>query len=220
LDNHRNDDKFWRVMQNMRKLGTVDLEILNLAIKENGTFNENNLENSGLKRLGVGRILDALASLKDRKLVSLNSDGSFSITDLAREILWSNNIPTWAKILRLLQIKSCSMKQIVDILRTSEDKLIEDVEKLRKNQFVLMSPQRKEDRLVKIYEILPEGIEEIDKTDTVGFDNINFDEPKPEVEILSLIDEIAKVIQDSQIDQSEKDSITGKLSKLKDRLEI
>ncbi|MCH6586502.1 MAG: hypothetical protein IH792_05695 [Thaumarchaeota archaeon] len=204
----------------MRKLGTVDLEILNLAIKENGTFNENNLENSELKRLGVGRILDALASLKDRKLVSLNSDGSFSITDLAREILWSNNVPTWAKILRLLQIKSCSMKQMVDILRTSEDKLIEDLEKLRKNQFVLMSPQRKEDRLVKVYEILPEGIEEIDKTETVGFDNTNFDEFKPGVEILSMIDEIVKEIQDFEMEQSKKDSITGKLSKLKDKLKI
>jgi len=204
----------------MRKLGTVDLEILNLAIKQNGTFNENNLENSELKRLGVGRILDALASLKDRKLVSLNTDGSFSITVLAREILWSNNIPTWGKILRLLQIKSCSMEQMTDILRTSEDNLIEDVEKLRRNQFVLMAPQRKEGRLVKVFEILPEGVEEIDKTETEGFGNINFDQPKPEVEILSLIDEIAKEIQDSQIDQSEKDIITEKLSKLKDRLEI
>ena len=204
----------------MRKLGTVDLEILHLAIKENGTFNENNLENSELKRLGVGRILDALASLKDRKLVSLNSDGSFSITDLAREILWSNNIPTWAKILRLLQIKSCSMEQITDIIRTSKDKLKEDLEKLRKNQFVLMSPQRKEGKLVKVYEILPEGVEAIDKTEIEGFNNTNFDEPKPDGEILSLINEIVKEIQDSQIDQPEKDSITGKLSKLKDRLEI
>ncbi len=204
----------------MRKLGTIDLQVLHLAIKENGTFNENNLENSELKKLGVGRILDTLASLKDRKLVSLNSDGSFSITDLAREILWSGNIPTWAKILRLLQIKSCSIEQIVDILRTSEDNLREDLEKLRKNQFVLMSPQRQENRLVKVYEILPEGVEEIDKTETEGFNNTNFDKPKPEVEILSLIDEIGKVIQDSQIDQSEKDSIAGKLSKLKDRLEI
>jgi len=220
LDNHRNGDKSWRTMENMRKLGTVDLEILNLAVKENGTFNENNLENSGLKRLGVGRILDALASLKGRKLISLNSDGSFSITDLAREILWSNNIPTWAKILRLLQIKSCSMEQIADILRTSEDKLIEDIEKLRKSQFVLMSPQRQEGKLLKVFEILPEGIEEIDKTETEGFDNTNFDEFKPGVEILSIIDEIVKEIQDSQIDQSEKDSITGKLSKLKDKLKI
>ena len=204
----------------MRKLGTIDLEILDLAIKENGVFNENNLENSELKRLGVGRILDALASLKDRKMISLNSDGSFSITDLAREILWSNNIPTWAKILRLLQIKSCSMKQIIDILRISEDKLMADVEKLRKSQFVLMSPQRQKEKLVKMYEILPEGIEEIDKIETKGFDNTNFDEPKPEVEILSLIDEIVKEIQDFQIDQSKKDSITGKLSNLKDKLEI
>jgi len=204
----------------MRKLGTVDLQILDLAIKENGTFNENNLENSGLKRLGVGRILDALASLKDRKMISLNGDGSFSITNLAREILWSNNIPTWAKILRLLQIKSCSLEQITDILRTSQDKLMVDIEKLRKSQFVLMSPQRQEDRLVKVYEILPEGIEEIDKTETDGFNNTNFNESKPEVEILSLIDEIVKEIQDFQIDQSKKDSITGKLSNLKDKLEI
>ncbi len=204
----------------MRKLGTIDLEILDLAIKENGVFNENNLENSELKRLGVGRILDALASLKDRKMVSLNSDGSFSITNLAREILWSNNIPTWAKILRLLQIKSCSMEQITDILRTSQDKLMTDVEKLRKSQLVLMSPQRQKDRLVKIYEILPEGIEEIDKTETNGFDNTNFDETKSEVEILSIIDEIVKEINDSQIEQLKKDNITEKLSKLKNKLEI
>jgi len=56
----------------MRKLGTIDLEILQLAMKENGTFNETNLENSELKRLGVGKLLDSLASLKDRKLISLN----------------------------------------------------------------------------------------------------------------------------------------------------
>jgi len=207
-------------VQNMRKLGTIDLEILNLAVKENGTFNENNLENSGLKRFGVGKILDALASLKDRKLISLNTNGSFSITDLARVILWSDNIPTWAKILRLLQIKSCTMKQIVDILRISEDILIKDIEKLRKRQFILMSPQRQEGKLVKVYEILQEGVEKIDKIEVDGFDNANFDEPKPEVEILSLIDEIIKMIQDSQMAQSEKDSITEKLSKLKDRLEI
>jgi len=204
----------------MRKLGTVDLQILDLAMKKNGTFNENNLENSELKRLGVGRILDALASLKDRKMLSLNSDGSFSITNLAREILWSNNVPTWAKILRLLQIKSCSLKQITDILRTSQDKLMVDIEKLRKSQFVLMSPQRQEDKLVKVYEILPEGIEKIDKTETVGFDNTNFNESKPGGEILSLIDEIVKEIQDFQVDQSKKDSITRKLSNLKDKLEI
>jgi len=204
----------------MRKLGTIDLEILQLAIKENGTFNETNLENSELKRLGVGKLLDSLASLKDRKLISLNMDGSFSITEFAKEILWSDNIPVWAKILRLLQIKSCNMEQITDILRLSKVELLESIEKLRKSQFVLMSPQRQEGKIIKVYEILPEGIEEIDKTDSEGFDKINFEELKSGREILGLIDEIVKKIQDSEMNQGEKETILVKLSKLKEKLEI
>ena len=204
----------------MRKLGTIDLEILDLAIKENGTFNENNLENSELKRLGVGKILDSLASLKDRKFLSLNKDGSFSITGIAKEILWSENIPIWAKILRLLQIKSSSIEQISNILRISENQYFDDLEKLRKNGFVLMSPQRIDEKIVKIYEIQPEGIEKIDKTDKEGFKNISLGESKPEIEILSKIDEIVLEIKDSEIEQSKKDSIIEKLTQLKNKLEI
>ena len=204
----------------MRKLGTIDLEILHLAVNENGTFNENNLENSKLKRLGVGKILDSLATLKDRKMLSLNKDGSFSITELAREILWSENIPAWAKILRLLQIKSCNIDQIEDILKISRNELAEDIEKLRKNQFVLMSPQRIEEKIIKVYEILPEGVEEIDKTESEGFNNVNFGEIKPEIEILSIVDEVIKEIQDSQLEGIKKNTIIKKLSKLKSKLEI
>ena len=154
----------------MRKLGTIDLEILELAINENGKFDENNLENSKLKRLGVGKILDSLASLKDRKYLELNDDGSFSITEIARDILWSKNIPTWAKILRLLQIKSCTLDQVCNILKSTKDEILENLEMLRKNQFVLMSPQRHEEKIIKIYDILPEGIEKIDRTEKEGFE--------------------------------------------------
>jgi len=204
----------------MRRLGTIDLEILALAMTEKGTFNENNLENSKLKRLGVGKILDCLASLKDRKFISLNKDGSFSITELAREILWSDTVPIWAKILRLLQVKSCSVKQITNILRESEEEVSGELEKLRKNQLVLMSPQRQDDKIVKIYEIMAEGIEEIDKTEEEGFDNVKFSEPPPGIEIISLINDISKKIQNSQLEQSEKNNIIGKLSTLKNKLKI
>ncbi|MDH3696678.1 MAG: hypothetical protein OEQ15_05105 [Nitrosopumilus sp.] len=204
----------------MRKLGTIDLEILHLAINENGTFNENNLENSELKRLGVGKILDSLATLKDRKMISLNNNGSFSITEFAREILWSKNIPKWARILRLLQIKSCNMEQISDILKIPKLEASEEVEKLRKSQFVLMSPQRQEEKIVKVFEILPEGVEEIDKTETEGFDKIKFGDIKPEIEILSRVDEIIKEIQNTHLEQTKKDTIIKKLSELKNKLEI
>ena len=206
--------------QDMRELGTIDLEILHLAINENGTFNETNLENSELKRLGVGRILDALASLKDRKMLTLNSDGSFSITSMAREILWSVDVPIWAKILRLLQIKSCNLSEAADILKVPEEKIFESIEALRKNQLVLMSPQRQNDKLVKMYEILPEGTEKIDKAESEGFEDARFDKIKPEIEILGIIDEIAKEIQGSQIDSDKKESIAEKLSRVKEKLEI
>ena len=203
----------------MRKLGTIDLEILHLAINEKGTFNETNLENSELKRLGVGKLLDSLATLKDRKMLTLNKDGSFSITDIAKDILWSQNVPSWVKILRLLQIKSCNMEQIQDILKISKDEIEKEMDKLRKSQFVLMSPQRIDEKIVKIYEILPEGIEEIDKTETEGFDKTDFEVVKP-VEILSIIDDVIKEVQDTQLEQSKKDSINDKLAKLKNKLEI
>jgi len=203
----------------MRKLGTIDLEILELAINENGKFDENNLENSKLKRLGVGKILDSLASLKDRKYLELNDDGSFSITEIARDILWSKNIPTWAKILRLLQIKSCTLDQVCNILKLTKDEILENLEMLRKNQFVLMSPQRHDEKIIKMYDILPEGIEKIDRTEKEGFES-ELGNPKPEIEITGILEEITREIKDSQIEQIKKDSILEKILKIKDKLEI
>ena len=204
----------------MRKLGTIDLEVLHLAIKENGSFNENNLENSELKKYGVGKILDTLASLKDRKFISLNSDGSFSITDLAREILWNSSIPLWARILRLLQIKSCNLDKIIEIIEAEENQIIQELEELRKNQFVLMSPQRQDEKLNKIYEILPEGIEEIDRTETQGFNKTNFGKLKSKGGILEIIDEIQEQIQNASCSESEKKNVIEKLNNLKNKLKI
>ena len=204
----------------MRKLGTIDLEILFLAIKENGTFDENHLENSELKRYGVGKILDTLASLKERKFISLNSDGSFSITQLAKEILWSSNIPIWGRVLRLLQIKSCSLNEIVEIIRISENTIMTEIEKLRKEQLILMSPQRKDEKLIKMYEILPEGIEQIDKTETEGFNEKKFGESKQRIETTEIINQIIKEIESLEISEKKKENITQQIIKLKNKLEI
>ena len=204
----------------MRKLGTIDLEILQLAINQNETFNETHLENSKLKRHGVGKILDTLASLKDRKFISMNENGSFTITELAKEILWSSKIPTWAKILRLLQIKSCDLQQIIETINSSEEKIFNELEQLRKNQLVLMSPQRQDEKLIKVYEILPEGIEVIDKTETHGFENINFGKNESDGEIIGTIDEVINETQKLNCSDNEKNNIIQKLELLKNKLEI
>jgi len=203
----------------MTKLGLIDLQILHLGIKGNGNFNEKDIENSELKRLGVGRILDALASLKDRRLINLNSDGSFFITDLAKHTLWDEQIPTWVKILRLLEIKSCSSEAISDFLKKPEIKLIDEIEKLRKNQLILMSPLRQESKIIKMYEILPEGIEKIKKIEETGFQNDSLEEKKPRIEIFELIDQIRKEISEEP-EFNNKKSIILKLDQIKEKLKI
>ncbi|MBI2127772.1 MAG: hypothetical protein HYU00_01745 [Nitrosarchaeum sp.] len=203
----------------MTKLGLIDLQILHLGIKGNGNFNEKDIENSELKRLGVGRILDALASLKDRRLINLNSDGSFFITDLAKHTLWDEQIPTWVKILRLLEIKSCSSEAISDFLKKPEIKLIDEIEKLRKNQLILMSPLRQESKIIKMYEILPEGIEKIKKIEETGFQNDILEEKKPRIEIFELIDQIRKEISEEPEFKNKK-SIILKLDQIKEKLKI
>ena len=170
----------------------------------------------------IDRMLGVCAEKKEAlgQIINLGSGEEISIAELAKEILWSKSIPVWGKILRLLQIKSCNIEQIESILKISRNEITEEIEKLRKNQFVLMSPQRLDEKLIKVYEILPEGIEVIDKTETGRFEDTKFGDPRPEVEVLSIIDEIGKEIQDSQLEQTKKDSINEKLSRLKDKLEI
>ncbi len=204
----------------MTKLGLIDLEMLFLGIKNNGTFNENDIENSELKRLGVGRILDSLASLKDRKMIILNSDGSFSITDLAKYTLWSEQIPTWVKILRLLEIKSFDMDSISNFLRKPERELTEEIERLREKQLILMSPLRQESKIIKMYEILPEGIEKIKKIQEFGFQNDGVEEKNPKKEILELVNELIEDVNEELERSSKKKYIILKLEKIKEKLNL
>jgi len=204
----------------MAKLSIVDLQILYLGIKGNGRFNEKDIDQSELKRLGVGRILDQLASLKERKLIDLNADGSFSITSVARHILWDSQIPMWIKILRILEIKSQSLEKISSFLLLSKDLIQNEIEDLRKRQLVLMSPFRNETGLVKMYEILPEGIEQIKKAQSEGVQN-KPEIKKPQIEIRSIIEETIDQVRGLEgISEEKKDDIISNLLKIKDKLEI
>lgn len=204
----------------MAKLGLNDLEILFLGIKNNGPFNEKDIENSELKRLGVGRILDSLASLKDRKMLTLNNNGTFSITDLAKFTLWSEQIPIGVRILRLLEVKSFDIESISNFLRKTESELTEEIEKLRKKQLVLMSPLRQDSKLIKMYEILPEGIEEIKKIEELGYQSNESEEKSPKKEIVELINKLIEEINGESEINNKKNHIILKLEKIKEKLNL
>jgi hypothetical protein len=187
------------------KLGIIDLEMLYLGIRENKSFNEKDIENSELKRLGVGRILDSLASLKERKLIELNKDGSFSVTDLAKHTLWTDEIPQWLKILLLLEIKSCSIGEISKYLKKSESELIDEIERLRKSQLILMLPIRQENMIIKTYEILPEGVEKIKSEEGEASQISNLEKiGESKIEIVELLDQIIKEVTQEYEDGKKK----------------
>jgi len=83
-----------------------------------------------------------------------------------------------------------------------------------------MAPQRKNEKLIKMYEILSEGIQEIDKTEVEGFNKIKFGETKQMEETLKMIDEIIKKIQNLEISEKKKENIIEEVIKLKNKLEI
>ena len=195
------EDKCGRPTTGMVKLGAVELEIIQLGIAKKGRFDENDIEKSSLKRLGVGRTLDLLASLKDRKLVSLNGDGSFSVTDLARHILWDEKVPAGARILRLLEIRPGGADGISEVLGMQPETVFEEVEKLRRDRLVLMSPLRQEGKLVRVYEILPEGIEAARRIEAEGVRGAGPAEgaaaTNPKSELMELVDEIIADVEES-----------------------
>ena len=124
------------------------------------------------------------------------------------------------KNFKIIQIKSCDLQQIIETIDSSENEIFNELEKLRKNQLVLMSPQRQDDKLIKVYEILPEGIEIIDKTETEGFEKVNFVKKESNVEILETIEEIISEIQKTSSSDDEKNNIIKKLDMLKNKLKI
>jgi DNA-binding PadR family transcriptional regulator len=204
----------------MSELNISDLEILYLGIKKDGRFDEKDIEKSDLNKLGVGRILDQLASLKERNLIDLNKDGSFSVTNVARHILWDSQIPLWIKILRILEIKSQDIEKISSFLLSSPDQILPEIEDLRKKQLVLMSPLRNDKGIVKMYEILPDGVELVKKAQSEGIQN-KPEKTKPQIEIWSIIEETIEEIQKlKEIPEERKNKIISKILQIKDKLEI
>lgn len=156
----------------MTKLGPKELEIIHLGIKKNGIFNETDLENSELKKLGVGRILDILGELRERDLILIGKDG-FTITEKAREYLWGKSVPPRIKLLRLLGIKSYNLQEISKYLFIEYESANKELETLRKQGLVLMSPIWKDSILEKTFEILQEGLEYLDKIESGKTDSVD-----------------------------------------------
>lgn len=202
----------------MIKLSLLDLGILRLGINENGKFDENDIAKSELNKLGVGRILDQLASLKERNLITMNKEGSFSITEDVKKALWDENTPIEIRILRILEISPQTLQKIASLLLIQEDRIHQVIEELQKNHLVLMSTVKKEERIVKMYEILSEGVEYLSRVNLGITQSIS--ELNPQLKNLDILqDTIEEISKLKNISEEEKNKIIKNLESVKKNLE-
>lgn len=202
----------------MIKLSLLDLGILRLGINEKGKFDENDIAKSELNRLGVGRILDQLASLKERNLITMNKEGSFSITEDVKKVLWDENTPIEIRILRILEISPQTLQKIASLLLIQEDQIHQAIEELQKNHLVLMSTVKKEERILKMYEILSEGVEYLSRVNLGITQSIS--ELNPQLKNLDILqDTIEEISKLKNISEEEKNKIIKNLESVKKNLE-
>jgi len=202
----------------MIKLSLLDLGILRLGINEKGKFDENDIAKSELDKLGVGRILDQLASLKERNLITMNKEGSFSITEDVKKALWDENTPIEIRILRILEISPQMLQKIASLLLIQEDRINKTIEELQKNHLVLMSTVKKEERIVKMYEILPEGVEYLSRVNSGITQSIS--ELNPQLKNLDILqDTIEEISRLKNISEEEKNKIIKNLESVKKNLD-
>jgi len=202
----------------MIKLSLLDLGILRLGINEKGKFDENDIAKSELNKLGVGKILDQLASLKERNLIAMNKEGSFSITEDVKKVLWDENTPIEIRILRILEISPQTLQKIASLLLIQEDQIHQAIEELQKNHLVLMSTVKKEERIVKMYEILSEGVEYLSRVNLGITQSIS--ELNPQLKNLDILqDTIEEISKLKNISEEEKNKIIKNLESIKKNLD-
>lgn len=184
------------------KLDQIDLAFLHLAITKNGKFNEQDLAGSDLAYLGVGRTLDKIAYLKENNLIGL--DGAFfTITDIARQILWNKKEPLQTRILKILQIKSFEEYDIVKYLNEPQDTIQQQIDESRKRGFLIFTTIKKDEKIIKVCELTHDGqqILQIQSLD-------------PTSQLLRTLDDIALKIQGSKIEESKIKSILKQLQSI------
>ena len=139
----------------------VDLEILYEAKKSKNGISPEMISQPDVFTPGVWELVDKLATLQEKKLLSKNEEGLFEITKEGMNTFWHIESPLWLNLLKLLHIKPLSDSECSKYLGEPIPAVQQALEMMRKKGYVMMSDLRKGTKLIKMYDILPEGVEQL-----------------------------------------------------------
>jgi len=139
----------------------IDLEILYQAKKSKNGVSPENISQPDVFTPGIWELADKFATLQERNLLSKSEQGIFQITKAGMNTFWNIESPLWMNLLKLLRIKPLSDAECAMYLEEPIPAVQQALEMIREKGYVMMSSLRKEKRLLKMFEILPEGIEQL-----------------------------------------------------------
>ena len=139
----------------------IDLEILYQAKKSKNGISPENISQPDVFTPGIWELADKFATLQERNLLSKSEEGIFQITKAGMNTFWNIESPLWMNLLKLLRIKPLSDAECAMYLEEPIPAVQQALEMIREKGYVMMSSLRKEKKLLKMFEILPEGIEQL-----------------------------------------------------------
>ena len=141
----------------------MDLEILYQAKKSKNGISPEAVSQQDVFTPGIWELVDKFASLQEKNLLTKNKEGLFVLTKNGINTFWDIESPLWLNLLKLLHVKPLADTECARYLEEYIPAVQQALEMIRKKGYVMMSQLRKEEKLLKMFEILPEGVEQITK---------------------------------------------------------
>ncbi len=141
----------------------MDLEILYQAKKSKNGISPEAVSQQDVFTPGIWELVDKFASLQEKNLLTKNKEGLFVLTKNGINTFWDIESPLWLNLLKLLRVKPLADTECARYLEEYIPAVQQALEMIRKKGYVMMSQLRKEEKLLKMFEILPEGVEQITK---------------------------------------------------------
>ena len=141
----------------------MDLEILYQAKKSKNGISPEAVSQQDVFTPGIWELVDKFASLQEKNLLTKNKEGLFVLTKNGINTFWDIESPLWLNLLKLLRVKPLADTECAKYLEEYIPAVQQALEMIRKKGYVMMSQLRKEEKLLKMFEILPEGVEQITK---------------------------------------------------------
>jgi len=146
----------------------MDLEILYQAKKSKNGIIPEDVSQQDVFTPSIWELVDKFTALQEKNLLTKNREGLFELTKKGLDTFWYMESPLWMNLLKLLLVKPFSDTQCAMYLGEPIPAVQQALDMIRKKNYVLMSPLRKEEKLLKMYEILPGGIEQLSKSKKGG----------------------------------------------------